>query len=381
MILTYRYRIKDRTARKALCQQAVAANQVWNYCVAYQRDIQRRYLAGGPSRRWPTTFDLHNLTSSTSVELGIPAETINEVCRVFVNARNSLRKYPRFRSSFGTRRSLGWIPFKVKTRRVQGNQVRFNKRDYRFWEGGRPVPASAKGGCFVEDARGRWYICFQVEVAEAAPATRAEIGIDLGLKSLAACSDGTLIRAERVYRRHETALGIAQRSHNKRRVRAIHAKIANLRRDFLHKTSIVIARENSLIVVGNVSAAQLQQTKMAKSVSDAGWSMFRNMLRYKASRHGARYIEADERFTSQTCSRCGVIPRSSPKGMGALGIRRWECSACGSVHDRDVNAAINILNVGRSAPPHADGSRPRQKVDGLDNARHDHDGVVKEAAE
>ena len=95
--------------------------------------------------------------------------------------------------------------------------------------------------------------------------------------------------------------------------------------------------------------------KMAKSVSDVGWSMFRTMLHYKASMHGATFIEADERFTSQLCSECGSI--SGPKGIAQLGIRRWECSECGASHDRDVNAARNILRAGQSTLPHADESR------------------------
>jgi putative transposase len=110
--------------------------------------------------------------------------------------------------------------------------------------------------------------------------------------------------------------------------------------------STKIARENQLIVVSNVNAAGWAQTRMAKSVLDASWSTFRNQLRYKASRHEARYVEADERWTTQVCSSCGCIPDSSPKGMGALGMRHWVCSDCGESHDRDVNAARNILRVG-----------------------------------
>src|SRR5208282_4453071 len=153
------------------------------------------------------------------------------------------------------------------------------------------------------------------------------------------------------YRKYEATLAVAQRAGLKRRVRAIHAKIANVRKDQLHKASSKIAAENSLIVVGNVSAAQLAKTRMAKSVLDASWSMLRNMLEYKASRHRARFIEVDERWTSQVCSCCGTIPDSSPKGMGALGIRHWVCSDCGCSHDRDVNAAQNILFVGAERRP------------------------------
>jgi putative transposase len=112
-------------------------------------------------------------------------------------------------------------------------------------------------------------------------------------------------------------------------------------------------RENRRIVVGNVSAAKLAKTRMAKSVLDAGWSKLRGMLRYKvAMRRGAEYVEADERYSSQVCSACGA--RSGPKGIVHLGVRDWECSECGVVHDRDQNAALNLLisarNVGLHQP-------------------------------
>ena len=359
MILTYKYRIKDRSARKTLRRHAWATNQVWNYCTSFQKKVEDRYRAGAPSRRWPSTYDFHKLTSGTSRDLGVPSETINEVCRYFVQARDARRRSPQFRAASGPKRALGWVPFRSRTRQLDGNSITYYGKRFRFWEGGRPVPATAKGGCFVEDARGRWYLCLQVEVDEESTASTKQIGIDLGLKSLATCSDGARIDAPQFRRRLEKKIATAQRASNLRRVRAIHAKVANARRDHLHKASAKIARENSLIVVGNVNAARLKRTRLGKSVSDAGWSMFRNMLRYKASRHGACYVEADERFTSQACSACGSIPASSPKGMGALGIRRWECSDCGAVHDRDVNAAINILNVALSAQRHADGSRGR----------------------
>jgi transposase len=96
---------------------------------------------------------------------------------------------------------------------------------------------------------------------------------------------------------------------------------------------------------------------MAKSVVDAGWAMFRYQLRYKASRHGAAYLDVDESFTTRTCSSCGSIPDSSPKGMSALGIRAWKCSECGANHDRDVNAAKNILAFALSAQRLDGGSR------------------------
>ena len=109
--------------------------------------------------------------------------------------------------------------------------------------------------------------------------------------------------------------------------------------DFLHKVSTELAGQNAIIAVGNVNARALA----SKSVLDAGWSSFRKMLAYKAN----DYREVDEKFTTQDCSVCGA--RCGPKGQKGLGIRAWECSSCGESHDRDVNAARNILALALSA--------------------------------
>jgi putative transposase len=107
-----------------------------------------------------------------------------------------------------------------------------------------------------------------------------------------------------------------------------------------------LVRDHQLIVVGNVNAAGLARTRMAKSALDAGWSMLRGMLRYKAIRHGATYVEADERGSTQICSACGA--RSGPRGLKDLGVRTWVCTSCGVQHDRDTNAAVRILRSGRN---------------------------------
>jgi putative transposase len=247
---------------------------------------------------------------------------------------------------------LGWIPFIPRATKLDGNAAIYLKRRFHFWKS-REVEGEYRVGSFVEDSRGRWYVVFQCEVADDLRAGSGKVGIDLGLKELATLSDGDKVPALRHYRQYAAALATAQRAGNRKRVCAIHAKIANARRHHLHEQSTRIARENSLIVVGNVNASAIAKTRFAKSVLDAGWSSFRNMLRYKAARRQAVYIEANERWTSQTCSACGTIPASSPKGMGALGMRRWECSDCGAAHDRDVNAARNILRVGLEHQPPA----------------------------
>lgn len=178
------------------------------------------------------------------------------------------------------------------------------------------------------------------------------------MKTLATCSDGEKIQNPTAYRALEAKLATAQRAGKRSRAKAIHTEITNQRKDHLHKASAMLADANRLIIVGNVNAAGLAKTRMAKSVLDAGWSMFRSMLRYKASRHGATFLEVDERFTTQTCSLCGdCASNGRPKGIAGLGIREWRCSSCGASHDRDVNAARNILALGRSAAPRVDESR------------------------
>jgi putative transposase len=344
MILTFKYRIKDRRAKKALADHARGVNQVWNYLVARQKDIEDRYHAGAPKRPWGSHFDLQKEVKGVGKELGIAQQSAQEVCKQFTISRDRNKSAPRFRSSFGLKRVLGWIPFTSQCRQTVGNSVTYLGKSYRFWEGGRPLPENAKGGAFVEDAAGKWYVCFHVEV-EARQGGNAEIGIDLGLKSLATMSDGRKIEAPQIYRRYEQRLAVAQRAGNKARARRIHAKIRNCRQDFLHKATTKLASEYALIAVGNVNSKQLAKTRMAKSVLDAGWSAFRSMLKYKS----AGYVETDERFTTQTCSECGSLSSSRPKGIAGLGIRSWECSECGASHDRDVNAARNILRIARSA--------------------------------
>ncbi|SKA97144.1 Putative transposase DNA-binding domain-containing protein, partial [Thiothrix eikelboomii] len=107
-----------------------------------------------------------------------------------------------------------------------------------------------------------------------------------------------------------------------------------------------LVKENALIVVGNVSSSKLAKTKMAKSVLDAGWYTLKTQLDYKSKAMQAVFLEVNESYTTQTCSYCGCISSNSPKGRAGLGIREWTCPECGAMHDRDVNAAKNILAAG-----------------------------------
>jgi len=135
---------------------------------------------------------------------------------------------------------------------------------------------------------------------------------------------------------------MAQRAGKKKRVKAIQAKIANTRADWTHKATTAIARRAKLIVIGDVSSAKLIKTPFAKSTLDAAWHRVRFQLHYKAKRLAGICVPGRETFSSVTCSDCGA--RSGPSGLRTLGVREWVCSHCGSAHDRDVNAARNILS-------------------------------------
>jgi putative transposase len=358
MILTYKYRLKGKRSNRQLRRMAWAANQVWNYCVATQRAVQRAW-SSGLSPKWPSQYDLQKLTGGTSRDLHLHAQTIQGVCEQFSKSRDQHKRCPRFRRSGGPRRSLGWVPFQKQSRQVTPSAVTYLGNTYRFFGARRrPLPEKTRGGCFVEDSRGRWWVCFHVEIADELPRDPGgPVGIDLGLKSLATLSTGEKIDAPRTYRLYEEKLIVAQRANKADRVRALHDKIANTRRDHLHKLSTRIVREHCGIYVGDVSSSQLGRTRMSKSVYDVSWSTFRGMLRYKASRHGVKYEEVDEFRSTQICSSCGDLPPTRPRGIADLGMREWVCSSCGASHDRDVNAAKNILATGLSAQPLAEGSR------------------------
>ena len=333
MISVYRYRVKSLNG--LLNKQARACNYVWNYC----NDVQRQAIKW--NKRWPTGFDLNKLTAGSSKEIGLHAGTINAVCEQYAKSR-SQKKRPFLR--WRGKKSLGWVPLKGCYIKPTPNGFHFHGREFRVFKS-RDLPLGVKitdGTNFAKDARGNWFLNVYIEIANAdARRPLRGIGIDLGLKDFAALSNGEKIENPRHFRQLEEKLGKAQRAGKKRQTINIHARIANARRDFHHKLSTRIVREFDYIAVGNVSAAKLAKTSMAKSVYDAGWSPFRGMLKYKSIATGAWYEEGDESFTTVTCSVCAA--RSGPRGLEGLRIRQWCCSACGCVHDRDQNSSINIL--------------------------------------
>ena len=207
------------------------------------------------------------------------------------------------------------------------------------------------------DPDGRWYVSFSVEVADPAqlPVTGAVVGVDLGIKDFAVTSDGEkianprhLAKRARNLARYQRRLarcqrGSANRAKAKAKVARAHRKVRASRADFLHKASANLVRDHDVIAVEDLAVRNMVRNRsLAKAISDCGWGEFRRMIEYKAERYGRHVIVADRWYpSSKTCSACGHL-------LAALSLdtRHWTCPACRTRHDRDINAAQNILAAG-----------------------------------
>ena len=343
-IKTLRLRIKDKHAHTLLAMSA-AVNFVFNFCNELAIKVLER------ERRFIGTSEMQSYLNGASKEgLAVGSAVFQQVAEEYVTRRVQHKKRRlKWRKSFGARRSLGWIPFTARSLVYRNGQIQFQGKILSLWDSYGLTHYNLGAGSISEDSRGRWYINICASPKEKTPQQRslfnASVGIDLGLKDFATTSDGVVIEAKQFYRHMEQKLAIAQRANKKCQVKAIHARIANQRKDFQHKLSTRLVRSYGAIFVGNVNAAALTQTRQAKSVLDAGWSQFRTMLQYKSKHAGTWFDEVDEAYSTQTCSVCHN--RAGPKGWKGLRIREWACLHCGAKHHRDINAATNILAAGR----------------------------------
>ena len=339
---TLQLRIKDRH-NAYLSAMAKEINIVWNFI---NSTSAKAYL---DNHDWISAYDLQKLTAGYSSldDVKIGAASVQQVCKEHEIRRKQFKKYKlRYRSSNpkSAKKSLGWIPFKIGGISYKSGQIKFLGKYYSLWDSYGLSSYTLRSGSFTQDSRGRWYINIVVEVIPTKSSGTSLVGIDLGLKTTATCSDGNKLEG-RLYRKYEPKLAKAQRANKKKEVKNIHAKIKNIRKDMYHKFTTELVKNNAAIYVGNVSTKAMIKLS-AKSTYDAAWYLFKSMLLYKSHWAGIDYEVINEQYTTQTCSSCGVIPHSSPKGRTGLRIRRWKCSECGVDHDRDINSALNIAALG-----------------------------------
>jgi putative transposase len=353
-IRTLRLKVKAE-AYAWLNAAAVEVNQVWNYANEISFKAARPF-AGPP--RWLSRFDLDKLTAgATECFEHIGADTIQRVNAEFATRRRQFHRAKlRWRVSRGAKRSLGWIPFKAMQLKRKPKSLRFSGKAIRVFQPELLNGVMWKTGCSAQDAVGDWWLCLPVErPIEQREANRDAVGLDLGLKTTVATSDGDKLEAGNFYRSIEAQIAQAQRRGHRRQARRLHRTAARRRKDALHRFSRKIVARYQNIYVGDVSSTQLVKTRMAKSVLDAGWGMLRTQLLYKSQQAGRCVRIINEKNTTRTCSSCKAL--TGPAGLDMLDVRSWICVSCGVTHDRDVNAARNILFAGRY-PPSVSGNEP-----------------------
>jgi putative transposase len=269
-IRTLRLKVKSE-AYPWLEAAAIEVNQVWNYANATSDKASRPFA--GPAK-WLSAVDLDKLTAGAAKYLErLGSDTIQRVNAEFATRRRQFKKAKlRWRVSHGSKRSLGWIPFKALHLKRKGKSLRFSGKAFRVFEPALLDGVGWKSGCFAQDAVGDWWLCLPVErrVVLSRAASEA-VGLDLGLKDTVATSDGQRLEAGRFYRQIERQLAQAQRRGQRHQAKRLHRRAARRRKDALHKFSKQIVDRYQNIIVGDVSSLRLAKTRMAKSVLDAGW--------------------------------------------------------------------------------------------------------------
>jgi putative transposase len=357
VILTFRYRLLPSKAQHRALERILESQRQ-----LYNAALEERIGAYRKAGKTLTYFDqCKGLTewrkddgeaSQLPVKLQrATLKRLDEAYRAFFRrlAAGGKPGFPRFRGR-GRFDSFAFREF-------EGIALKRGKLRFKGMPGGlrvhwhREVPDACIKSCtFKRDTKG-WRVGFAVEVVPADPRkTRTAVGVDLGISTFAALSDGGFIPSLRAARKAERRLRVAQRalsrkrrgSSGRRKARVVvarcHAATARRRREHLHQASARLIRDYDAVAVEKLNVKGLARSALAKDVHDASWAKFISMLRYKAEGAGVRLIEVDPQHTTQDCSRCGArVPKT-------LATRRHECPDCGLSMDRDLNAACNILN-------------------------------------
>jgi putative transposase len=282
-------------------------------------------------------------------------QALRHLQTAFVNFFAKRARYPNFRRKEGRQSA----EYTTSAFRWDGAVLKLAKMDEPLairWS--RTIPRGAKVTSVTvsKDMAGQYHISMLCDdVVSARPVATGEIGVDLGLTHFAILSTGEKIAAPKVFRQNEAKLarlsrrlakkqkGSANRRKATLKVARMHARITDCRRDFLHKLSSRLIHENQVIAIESLSVKNMLKNRcLSKSISDASWSEFRRQLEYKARWYGRTLIAIDRWYpSSKRCSDCGhTVARMSLK------VRAWACPECGSIHDRDVNAARNVLAAG-----------------------------------
>ncbi|GAA3189414.1 RNA-guided endonuclease InsQ/TnpB family protein [Nonomuraea roseoviolacea] len=335
---------------------------VWNRTLAWRRDRYRTQQAkigfvqaNAYLTAMKATDELAWLNEVSSVPL---QQAIRHQQTAFANFFAGRARHPRYKSRTG-RQSAEYTRsgFRYREGRLYLAKMDAPLAFVWPWPDVDPTAIDPTTVTVSRDPCGRWYVSFAVDITAPDPlaTSGAAVGVDLGVTDFAVTSDGDKIPNPRHLAKRERNLARYQRrqarktrgSNNHRKAKAkvarAHRKVRASRTDFLHKTSTRLVRDHDVIVIEDLAVANMVRNRtLAKAISDCGWGAFRRMLGYKTARHGRRLIVVDRWLpSSKTCSTCGHLLTQL-----ALSTRTWQCPSCGTRHDRDINAAKNILAAG-----------------------------------
>jgi putative transposase len=316
---------------------------------------------------WKKTEQLAFLNDVSSVPL---QQTLRHLQTAFTNFFGKRAKYPRFKSRKKSRASAEYTRSAFTWRDGRLTLAKMSEPLEIVWS--RPLPEAARPSTVTvsRDAAGRWFVSLLCEdTLVKAPATTNAVGLDAGITCLATLSTGKKVTNPKHERRDRARLATAQRELSRkvkgsanrekarRRVAKIHARIADRRRDFLHKLTTRLVRENQTVVIEDLAVGNMVKNHaLARAISDAAWAELRCMLEYKCAWYGRDFVVVDRWFpSSKLCGACGIVREKL-----TLNVREWTCD-CGAVHDRDVNAARNILAAGLAVSACGDGVRPQRE--------------------
>nr|WP_242884833.1 transposase [Actinomadura litoris] len=316
---------------------------------------------------WKKTEELAFLAEVSCVPL---QQALRHLQTAFGNFFAKRAKYPRYKSRKKSRSSAEYTRSAFKWRDGRLTLAKMSQPLDVRWS--RPLPEGVEPTTVTvsRDSAGRWFVSLLCQdTITPAPPTTKTVGIDAGITSLVTLSTGEKIANPRHERRDRTRLarvqremcrkekGSANREKARRKLARAHARIADRRRDLLHKLSTRLVRENQTVVIEDLAVRNLLRNgKLARAISDASWTELRSMLEYKCAWYGRELVVVDRWFpSSKLCGACGSVAAKMP-----LNVREWTCE-CGAVHDRDVNAARNVLAAGLAASACGDGVRPQRE--------------------
>jgi putative transposase len=324
---------------------------------------------------WKRTEELAFLAEVSSVPL---QQALRHLQTAFCHFWAKRARFPRFKSRKKSRSSAEYTRSAFRWRDGTLTLAKMAEPLDIRWS--RPLPADASPSTVTvsRDSAGRWFVSLLCEDpgVQRLSTTDAVVGIDVGLDHLLVLSTGEKIGNPLHERRDRKALAKAQRalcrkqkgSSNRNRARVkvsrVHARIADRRTDYLHKITTRLVRENQTLVIEDLAVSNMVgNRRLARAISDAGWRQFRQLLEYKAGWYGRDVIAVDRWFpSSKLCSACGALAATMP-----LHLRTWTCG-CGTTHDRDVNAARNILAAGLAVTVCGAGVRPQRNTPGGQSA-------------